>query len=185
MVLDKEVRSPDIYTHHDNATRAITDLKSMVGGTKLSPNLRFDNSPARDHGMYNLSDLTNLNQVRDQRRTNELDEYLDIENILPHQNTLARGFQRGSHYDYIVDGQIGSGLGSEKASNANFHSRRLSELKVANVMRDTLTQLNADVIVHSGPTKSDAFRSRSKTIVQSHGHDNSPASGYAGKNLML
>jgi len=134
-VLDKDVRSPDIYTHHDNATKALTDLKAMVGKTKLAPNLRFDNSPARDNQMYNLSDLSNLNQARDRRRTNELDEYLDIENILPHQNTLARGFQRGSHYDYIQDGQIGSGLGSERMAASNFHSRRLSENKVALVMR--------------------------------------------------
>ena len=83
-VMDKDVKSPDIYTHHDNATKALTDMRAVAGGTKLSPNLRFDNSPGRDHEMYHLSDLTNLNQERDQRRTNELDEYLDIENILPH-----------------------------------------------------------------------------------------------------
>ena len=33
-------------------------------------------------------------------------------------------------------------------------------------MRDTFTQLGADQYISSGPTKYDAFRSRSKTIVQ-------------------
>ena len=84
--------SPDIYTHHDNATRALTHLKATLGGTRLSPNLRFGNSPARDNNMYELSDLSNLNQMKDARRYNNLDAYLDIENILPHQNTLARGY---------------------------------------------------------------------------------------------
>ena len=64
----------------------------MVGKTRLQPNLRFDNSPSRDTKMYELSDLSNLNQKRDSKKTNELDEYLEIENILPHQNTIARGF---------------------------------------------------------------------------------------------
>ena len=132
--MDKDVSSPDIYTHHDNATHAVTDLKAAVGGTRLSPNLRFENSPARDNSMYELSDLSNLNQIKDARRHNNLDKYLDIENILPHQNTLARGFLKGSHYDYIVTGQMGQGqdAASEKAKNSlaggsNFHMRRLSE----------------------------------------------------------
>jgi hypothetical protein len=56
----------------------------MVGKTRLKPNLRFDNSPPRDTKMYELSDLSNLNQERDGKKTNELDEYLDIECILPH-----------------------------------------------------------------------------------------------------
>ena len=86
------MRSPDIYTHHDNATTAVTNLKAAVGGTRLSPNLRFDNSPARDTKMYELSDLSNLNHASDARKYNNLDAYLDIENILPHQNTLARGY---------------------------------------------------------------------------------------------
>jgi|TARA_B110000285_G_C14940165_1_gene521624 hypothetical protein len=57
-----------------------------------------------------------------------------------------------------------SGMSNNGASN--FHSRRLSENKVANIMRDTFTQLGADQYISSGPTKYDAFRSRSKTIVQ-------------------
>ena len=129
----------------------------------MKPNLRFDNSPPRDNSMYNLSDLSNLNQDKIVRRTNELDEYMEIENILPHQNTLARGYQKGSHYDYIVSGSKFGG--SDRYSNSNFHSKRLSESKVANVMRDTLTQLNSDMIVHSGPTKNDAFRHKSKSII--------------------
>jgi len=79
----------------------------------------------------------------------------------------------------MADGQIGSGLGSERATMANFHSRRLSDMKVANVMRDTLSQLGADVILHSGPTKADAFRSRNNTMFQTVRHDMSPSSGYA------
>jgi hypothetical protein len=136
-IKDRDVRPPDLYTHHDNAIRAQTKLKAVVGGTHLKPNLRFDNSPPRDNSMYNLSDLSNLNHDKLVRRTNELDEYMDIENILPHQNTLARGYQKGSHYDYIVSGSKFGG--SDRYSNSNFHSKRLSESKVANVMRDTLT----------------------------------------------
>jgi hypothetical protein len=56
--------------------------------------------------------------------------------------------------------------GMSKNDPSNFHSRRLSENKVANMMRDTFTQLGADQYISSGPTKYDAFRSRSKTIVQ-------------------
>ena len=135
--------------------------------------------------MYNISDLSNLNNDKKFRRYNELDEFLDIENILPHQNTLARGFQRGSHYQYVVTGaQMGSGLGTEREYKSNFHSRRLSESKVANVMRDTMSQLNNDFIVHSGPTKSDAFRNKSRSIALTN--QLSPTSGgYTGKNLMI
>jgi hypothetical protein len=41
--------------------------------------------------MYEISDLSNLN-VSKVEKTNNLDRFLELENILPHQNTLARGF---------------------------------------------------------------------------------------------
>jgi len=49
---DKTVKSPDIYTHHDNAIAALMDIKKTIGGTRLASNLRFDNSPPRDNKMY-------------------------------------------------------------------------------------------------------------------------------------
>ena len=49
---DKNVNSPDIYTHHDNAMAALVDIKKAVGGTRFAQNLRFDNSPPRDNKMY-------------------------------------------------------------------------------------------------------------------------------------
>jgi len=51
-------------------------------------------------------------------------------------------------------------------------------------MRDTLSQLNADMVVHSGPTKSDRFRNRSKSIAQSN-HLSPTSAGLKGKNLMI
>jgi hypothetical protein len=129
---DKDVRSPNIYTHHDNAMSMMKNLKMATGGTRLSPNIRFDNTPARDNKMYELSDISNLNTYK-KFPDNNLDRYLELENILPHQNTLARGYQKGSHYDYIASGTMTNG------SNSNFHSRRLSDNKVANVMRETFT----------------------------------------------
>lgn len=109
---------------------AMKTLKMVAGGTRLSPNLRFDNSPARDNKMYELSDISNLNSFK-KFPDNNLDRYLELENILPHQNTLARGYQKGSHYDYIAGGTLAN------ASNSNFHSRRLSDNKVAKIMGDT------------------------------------------------
>lgn len=155
---DKNVRSPNIYTHHDNAMSMMKNLKMAAGGTRLSPNLRFDNSPARDNKMYEISDLSNLNQFK-KFPDNNLDRYLELENILPHQNTLARGYQKGSHYDYIANGSIA------ESSKTNFHSQRLSDNKVAKIMGETFTKLNRGEYVSSGPTKFDALRSRSKTIV--------------------
>ena len=157
-VLDKDVASPNIYTHHDNAIKAMKTLKMVAGGTRLSPNLRFDNSPGRDNKMYELSDLSNLNSAQ-KFPVNNLDRFLEMENILPHQNTLARGFQKGSHYDYIASGNLAN------SSTSNFHSRRLSDNKVAKIMGDTFSRMNKGEYISSGPTKFDAFRSRSKTIV--------------------
>ena len=82
--MDKEVRSPDIYTHHDNAMASLVDIKARIGGTHLSPNRHFDNVPVRDNSMYQISDLTNLNHGRYVKWKNSLDRYLEIENILPH-----------------------------------------------------------------------------------------------------
>ena len=45
-------------------------------------------------------------------------------------------------------------------------------------MRDTLTLLNSDVIVTSGPTKSDALRNRSKSVFQSNVLPNSSGFGF-------
>lgn len=146
----------------------MTDIKATIGGTSLKPRIRFDNSPGRDNSMYNLSDVSNLDQDKYARKYNELDRYLDIENILPHQNTLARGYQKGSHYDYIASGQmIHQTEMSSKRSGSNFHTRRLSVNKIAKMMGDTFSKLNTNKYITSGPTKSDTFRSRSKTIINS------------------
>jgi hypothetical protein len=161
---DKDVASPNIYTHHDNAMVMMRNLKMAAGGTRLSPNLRFDNSPARDNKMYEISDISNLNTFK-KFPDNNLDKFLELENILPHQNTLARGYQKGSHYDYIASGTLAN------SSNTNFHSKRLSEHKVAKIMGDTFTKLGKNEIVSSGPTKYDAFRSRSHTLVPINARD--------------
>jgi hypothetical protein len=82
-VNDKDVRSPNIYTHHDNAMSMMKNLKMATGGTRLSPNIRFDNSPGRDNKMYEISDISNLNTFK-RFPDNNLDRYLELENILPH-----------------------------------------------------------------------------------------------------
>ena len=43
-VNDKDVKSPDMYTHHDNAIQKIVDINSTINHVHLSPNRRFDNS---------------------------------------------------------------------------------------------------------------------------------------------
>ena len=138
----------------------LVDLKKAVGGTRLAPNLRFDNSPPRDNKMYQISDLSNLNKPKSYPQDNNLSRYLELENIRPHQNTLARGYQKGAHFDYVL-----SGMSSMHApSVTNFHTKRLSEHKVANIMKDTFSRMNNDQYVSSCPTKYDAFKSRSKSI---------------------
>ena len=77
---DKDVNPPTIYTHHDNAIKALDGIKMMLAKARMSPNLRFDNSPARDNKMYEISDLTNL---RNEPSKNDLDKYLELENIVP------------------------------------------------------------------------------------------------------
>lgn len=91
-VNDKDVKSPDMYTHHDNAISTMINLKSTTNHVHLSPNQRFDNSPGRDESMYYISDLSNLNHMKYINNKNSIDRYLELENILPHQTTLARGF---------------------------------------------------------------------------------------------
>ena len=81
-----------MYTHHDNAISTMINLKSTTNHVHLSPNQRFDNSPGRDESMYYISDLSNLNHMKYINNKNSIDSYLELENILPHQTTLARGF---------------------------------------------------------------------------------------------
>lgn len=89
---DRQVEQPDIYTHHDNAIRARDKISATFERSNLSPNMTFANAYARDSKMYHLSDLSNLDVSKVKPRDNHLDKFLELENILPHQNTLARGF---------------------------------------------------------------------------------------------
>ena len=41
---------------------------------------------------------------------------------------------------------------------SNFHTRRLSEQKVANMMVDTYRKVSQDLMIDSGPTKYDVFK---------------------------
>ena len=41
--IDKNISGPDIYTHHDNAIKAIDVISKTFEKSRLSPNLRFDN----------------------------------------------------------------------------------------------------------------------------------------------
>ena len=54
--LDKDVRSPDFYTHHDNSVRVQMDINSAARGCKLT-NKNFEKTSPRDGAMYHLSDL--------------------------------------------------------------------------------------------------------------------------------
>lgn len=69
--------------------------------------------------MYQLSDNQNLELERYYRQKNSIDVFLEINNILPHQNTLAKGFTKGSEYDKVIKGQFDQ-LMKEK----NFSKRR-------------------------------------------------------------
>jgi hypothetical protein len=110
--------------------------------------------------MYYISELSNIDPPR---KTNEYDRYLAIENILPHQNTLARGYQSG-HYEYLSTSQMGI---DKDSSATNFHTRRLSESKVANIMQDTFQRLNMDQYISGGPTKFESMKNRSSSLVSS------------------
>ena len=96
---DLNVPAPSMHTHHDKAMRARDFNLSTFEKSPLAPNCNFENSLGRDNKMYHLSDLSNLEAKKVIREVNQLDRYLTLENILPHQNTLARGYQNG-HYDY-------------------------------------------------------------------------------------
>ena len=54
-----------------------------------------------------------------------------------------------------------------KGSQANFHTKRLSEHKIANLMQDTFKKVSEDHLIDSGPTKYATFRNKSKSIVAS------------------
>lgn len=56
-------------------------------------------------------------------------------------------------------------MGSAKGSQVNFHTKRLSEHKVANLMQDTFKKVSEDYLIDSGPTKYATFRNKSKSIV--------------------
>ena len=58
-------------------------------------------------------------------------------------------------------------MGSARGSLGNFHTKRLSEHKVANLMQDTFRKVAEDQLVDSGPTKYASFRTKSKSIVTS------------------
>lgn len=46
------IYKPDLMQYHDKSNRAKDYIKQTFERSKLSPNLRFDNSPARDNKMY-------------------------------------------------------------------------------------------------------------------------------------
>jgi len=102
-IADKDVASPDFYTHHDNAIERMIDLKACAAGNKLS-NYGFSTSPRRDNSMYNLSDLSNIDHQKYINRKNSIDKYLELNNIMPHAETLALGYKKASMYDKIVTG---------------------------------------------------------------------------------
>ena len=51
-----------------------------------------------------------------------------------------------------------------KTQSSNFHSTRLSEQKVANMMLDTFSKLKKNQMVSGGPSKYASFKTRSNTI---------------------
>lgn len=42
-VKDKDVAPPTIYTHHNNAIKALDKINSTFEQNRLSPNMTFDN----------------------------------------------------------------------------------------------------------------------------------------------
>lgn len=81
--MDKNVLSPDLYTHHDNAVKAKIDINSAVRGCTLS-NKTFEKTSPRDQKMYYISDLQNLEHENYMNKKNAIDKFLEINNILPH-----------------------------------------------------------------------------------------------------
>lgn len=51
---------PDLLQYHDKTIKARDVIRQTFEKNYYSPNLRFDNSPPRDNKMYQLSDLSNL-----------------------------------------------------------------------------------------------------------------------------
>lgn len=115
---DKDVGSPNFYTHHDNAIAMMNELKGVHKRRHLSPNLRFENSQGRDGMLYKLSDLSNLEHDSYFRKKNPIDRFLEIQGLLPHKNTLADGYAKSTTYEKPV-------LASMKSRN----SRALTERK--------------------------------------------------------
>lgn len=171
---DKSVLSPDFYTHHDNAVRAKMAINRAARGATL-PTHRFENSPPRDQKMYRISDTQNLDIERYMRSKNSIDIFLEINNILPHQNTLAKGFTKGSHYDKVVRGQF-----DQLVEAKNFGRRRQSDsvaLKPKDgldaALEDKLTLSKVQRIENSDSKMlvaeskhSEQLRGRSKSIAQ-------------------
>ena len=56
----------------------------MLAKAKMSPNIRFDNSPGRDYSMYRISEFQNLEPSNTR---NDLDRYLELENVVPKYST--------------------------------------------------------------------------------------------------
>ena len=56
--------------------------------------------------MYQLSDLSHLDHGKYLKRKNALDKYLELENLLPHSNTLSIGYRKGSHFDNVIDSNL-------------------------------------------------------------------------------
>lgn len=120
--MDKDVASPDFYTHHDNAIEKMTDLKACAQGNRLT-NYGFSISPRRDNSMYNLSDLSNIDHQKYVNKKNAIDKYLELNNLLPHSKTLALGYKKASMYDKIVTGTL-----SKEKKQPYFGTRRGTEM---------------------------------------------------------
>ena len=82
------------------------NLKAAHKQVRLSPNLTMKNSPGRDTKMYQLSDLSNLEHKKYLKGKNALDKFLEIESVLPHKNSLALGFRKGSNYDNVIERKL-------------------------------------------------------------------------------
>lgn len=132
--------------------------------------------------MYEISDLSNLNKSKVQNKYNNLDKFLELENILPHQNTLARGYQKNGNFDYINTSSIKS---PDSKLKSNFHTRRLSTQKIANMMEDTYRKVQKDQLIDSGPTKYDHFRSKAKSIAIGALIEPAPSFEFGGRHKSI
>ena len=66
--------------------------------------LSFEKSPPRDSSMYRVSEFQNLDHAKYFRKKNSIDEYMQIEGLLPHKDTLAHGYASGAKYDKLING---------------------------------------------------------------------------------